>query len=201
MKKRLLLLCFLIIGTMNAFAQKTPVVFYGVDFSLVKVCGADESDTEFLFAFNKINDLFISEGQKYDVAKFMRLPITTKELAVAKRATKNAIPVSEDGNEHRLLYEDPNYDCLPQIETRSQATNFRRPKGAEPSSWPTCWTSGTAAGVSISSSSTSPRAKVEELHPGRRKTRRLRTPELLGQCALSGDESLLQIQITAGRDS
>lgn len=88
MKKRLLLLCFLIIGTMNAFAQKTPVVFYGVDFSLVKVCGADESDTEFLFAFNKINDLFISEGQKYDVAKFMRLPITTKELAVAKRATK-----------------------------------------------------------------------------------------------------------------
>lgn len=118
MKKRLLLLCFLIIGTMNAFAQKAPVVFYGVDFSLVKVCGADESDTEFLFAFNKINDLFISEGQKYDVAKFMRLPITTKELAVAKRATKNAIPVSEDGNEHRLLYEDPNYDCLPQIETQ-----------------------------------------------------------------------------------
>lgn len=126
MKKRLLLLCFLIIGTMNAFAQKTPVVFYGVDFSLVKVCGADESDTEFVFAFNKINDLFISESQKYDVARFMRLPITQKELSVAKRATKNAIGISDSENEHTLLYEDPDYDCAPQIE--AQVAGYELPQ-------------------------------------------------------------------------
>ncbi len=129
MKKQLLFLCLLVIVTMNAFAQKTPVVFYGVDFSLVKVCGADESDTEFVFAFNKINDLFISESQKYDVARYMRLPITQKELSVAKRATKKAIGTAgtaSSDDEHRLLYEDPDYDCAPQVE--SQVAGYELPQ-------------------------------------------------------------------------
>lgn len=118
MKKRLLLLCFLIIGTMNAFAQKIPVVFYGVDFSLVKVCGTGESDAEFLAAFNEINNLFFSQFEKYNVAKYTRRPVKKLEIAVAKQAMKEAFGIAAYEETHQLLLLDETeaYDCRDLIE-------------------------------------------------------------------------------------
>lgn len=115
MKKLLSILFFLSAAAAEGFAQQAPATFYGVDFSLVKVCGADETDAEFLLAFTKINDLFITESKKYDVAKYMRQPVGRKELSVAKQATRNALQSADAVDAHTLLYEDPNYDCREQI--------------------------------------------------------------------------------------
>lgn len=49
----------------------SEVTFYGVDFSMVKVFGADESGAQFKNAFNGINKLFITEPKKYNIPKYM----------------------------------------------------------------------------------------------------------------------------------
>lgn len=115
MKKLLSILFFLAAAT-EGFAQQAPATFYGVDFSLAKICGADETDAEFLLAFTKINDLFLSESKKYDVSRFLRLPAVRKEITVAKRSTKAAIRTEEYVDAHNLCCDDPAYDCAERIE-------------------------------------------------------------------------------------
>ncbi len=56
--------------SVNAQNQKSikdysEVAFYGVDFGLVKIVGATETPTEFLTAFKGINELILSEQDKY----------------------------------------------------------------------------------------------------------------------------------------
>lgn len=75
--KKIVLFLFLIAG-LSASAQNKEVLseidevnFYGVDFSQVRVFGASESYEEFKSAFDGINNLFLSEPKKYDVAKFI----------------------------------------------------------------------------------------------------------------------------------
>ncbi len=56
--------------SVNAQNQKSikdysEVAFYGIDFGLVKTVGATESETEFLTAFKGINELILSEQEKY----------------------------------------------------------------------------------------------------------------------------------------
>ena len=45
--------------------------FYGVDFSLVKVVGAGETETQFAKAFEAINTLLVDEKNKYNLEKFL----------------------------------------------------------------------------------------------------------------------------------
>ena len=42
---------------------------YGVDYSQVKIFGADESPAQFKDAFRRINELFITEAKKSNVGK------------------------------------------------------------------------------------------------------------------------------------
>lgn len=62
----------------NAEAQKqiNDVKFFGVDFSLAKTYGVDETMTQFSEAFGRINGLFISEAKKYDIAKYFKKNVT-----------------------------------------------------------------------------------------------------------------------------
>lgn len=62
----------------NAEAQKNikDITFYGVDFSLAKTYGADESIGQFTEALVRINALFTTEAKKYDIAKFFKKNVT-----------------------------------------------------------------------------------------------------------------------------
>lgn len=54
----------------SAQIKVRDIDFYGVDFSLAKVYGAKETPEQFKKAYDGINNLFISEPEKYDIAKF-----------------------------------------------------------------------------------------------------------------------------------
>ena len=46
------------------------VTFYGVDFSQVNIVGDDAPDSQYLQAFRRINDLFVTEPEKSDLARY-----------------------------------------------------------------------------------------------------------------------------------
>ena len=76
--KKLIFSCLLIsLLDINAFAQnyseKLNANFFGVDFSVVNVIGAVESQQQFIDAFVKINELLIIEESKYNVGKYLYL--------------------------------------------------------------------------------------------------------------------------------
>lgn len=78
--KKLIFSCLLIsLLDINAFAQnyseKLNANFFGVDFSVVNVIGAVESQQQFIDAFVKINELLIIEESKYNVGKYLYLNI------------------------------------------------------------------------------------------------------------------------------
>lgn len=65
--------------SLSGFAQKKEALkgveaihFYGVDFSKAKVYDARESGEQFKIAFQEINSLFITEPNKYNVARYFR---------------------------------------------------------------------------------------------------------------------------------
>ena len=72
--KRLLLALAAACSLLTAAAQQTPTYVYGIDFSLARVRGADESDQQFAEAFRRINQLLITEADKYDFARALRQP-------------------------------------------------------------------------------------------------------------------------------
>ncbi|WP_295938517.1 hypothetical protein [uncultured Alistipes sp.] len=124
MKKLLFFLFLTAFCSTSSFAQ-TSAIFCGVDFSLVKVRGAGESDAAFVQAFQGINELFISQGEKYDIAKYMRQTIARKEPGVALKAMKSAFGAAAIDS-HILLYEDPGYDCRDQID--AQVASYELPQ-------------------------------------------------------------------------
>lgn len=72
--KRLLLALAAACSLLTAAAQQTPTYVYGIDFSLARVSGANESDQQFAEAFRRINQLLITEADKYDFARALRQP-------------------------------------------------------------------------------------------------------------------------------
>lgn len=116
MKKLFFFFCLTAFCSVKSYAQ-TPAIFCGADFSLVKVLGADEPDASFVQAFDRINGLFISEGDKYDIAKYTRLPIGKKELTVVRKAMKIAFEATTTDS-YTLLCEDPGYDCRALIDAQ-----------------------------------------------------------------------------------
>lgn len=75
----------------NAKVQEDikDVTFFGVDFSLAKSYGTAETISQFTEAFQRINGLFITEAQKYDVAKYFK-----------KNVTETAVRQLEDVNQN-----------------------------------------------------------------------------------------------------
>lgn len=79
--KRFTLLLLLAVSITTGFGQNlknAEVYFYGIDFSKVKVYGAEESPSQFLDAFHSINRLFLAEADKYNVGK--RLQVYVKGI-------------------------------------------------------------------------------------------------------------------------
>lgn len=60
----------------------TSVTFYGIDFSLAKVVGADETSGEFISAFREIDKLMLAEEAKYvtPLAKKLKMAIKVVDI-------------------------------------------------------------------------------------------------------------------------
>lgn len=74
--KKLIFFLFLA-STLLAFGQNSDALseintikFYGVDYSMARVYGAKESPTQFKNTFTEINDLFLTQPNKFDISKF-----------------------------------------------------------------------------------------------------------------------------------
>lgn len=85
---RKILLCLsLLFFSISIFSQDKDVSdikdirFYGVDYSKVKIYGADESDSQFRDAFESINNLLVREGKKYNVGKFLKKNVVSVDIA------------------------------------------------------------------------------------------------------------------------
>lgn len=121
MKKTVLTMAALFAGYVLTFAQNPEAwedkfTFYGIDFSLARVVGASESEEEFIEAFKGINELFLSEPEKYvqSLATRMKKEITAVDidpvLAVIDeidteeiKINKTAELLSEDDLKYALL--------------------------------------------------------------------------------------------------
>ncbi len=78
--KKIILTVFLSLTLVLLTAQNRPLTevdFIGVDFTMVNVIGATESDEQFIKVFEGINNLMIAEPEKYDVGKFLNLNVKT----------------------------------------------------------------------------------------------------------------------------
>lgn len=69
-----------------------PMTFYGVDYSLVKVYGADESPTDLISAFDAINNLFITEFKKYNPEKAFKTKNMNMSLAMVRKKINSIDP-------------------------------------------------------------------------------------------------------------
>lgn len=82
MKKMMMFMFLLLAGLVHAQDKSSlkdidELTFFGVDFSMAKVYGAEESAAQFKEAFTGINNLFLREPKKYDTAKAFKAVVTT----------------------------------------------------------------------------------------------------------------------------
>ena len=75
--KKLLFLAFIAVSTLcfsQTYDLKTveSVKFFGVDYSLVKVYGANETAEQFHYIFERINDLIVDEVEKYNPSPLLK---------------------------------------------------------------------------------------------------------------------------------
>lgn len=81
--KQLIVLMFLFLTSLVSAQDKTnlkdidKLTFFGVDFSMAKVYGSDETTEQFKDAFYGINTLFQREPKKYDTSKAFDAKVTT----------------------------------------------------------------------------------------------------------------------------
>ena len=114
MKKVALLCLTLLLVTGNLFAQKS-VCFYGVDFSLTKVRGCDETVEDFQRAFYGINELFMSQSDKFDVGKFLLCQPKVSDLGIGAMSGAKLHTENSFGGVNPLLTMDWAYSCEEQI--------------------------------------------------------------------------------------
>lgn len=106
--KQLTVLMFLFLTTLVNAQDKTSLkdidelTFFGVDFSMAKVYGADETAEQFKEAFTGINNLFQREPKKYDTAKAFDAKVTTDltpSLDLIEQINKTDLRAQNDGYE------------------------------------------------------------------------------------------------------
>lgn len=96
--KKLFTLLFLITSvicygqTKDFLKDVSSINFYGVDYSAVKVFGASETPAEFKIAFDKINQLFITEAKKYDVGKTLKIKVNEISLNAVNKVNAEIDP-------------------------------------------------------------------------------------------------------------
>src|SRR5574344_952754 len=67
------------------------VVFYGVDFSKTKVLGAQETTSDFVEAFERINTLMISEQSKYVAGKRHDIKVSNISISAVKKLNEQTV--------------------------------------------------------------------------------------------------------------
>ncbi len=95
--KKLILFLFVSLSTIlfcfgqgkSALKDIQSIKFYGVDYSQVKIFGADESPAQFKEAFRRINELFITEAKKYNVGKQLKKEVTEISLDAVNQVNEN----------------------------------------------------------------------------------------------------------------
>lgn len=96
--KKLILLLFLSVSLFSfgqgkgALKDIESIKFYGIDYSQVKVFGADESPYQFKEVFVRINELFISEAKKYNVGKQLKKEVTEISLDAVNKVNSAIDP-------------------------------------------------------------------------------------------------------------
>ena len=70
-------------------ANVSELYVYGVDFSVVKVVGAEETVQQFATTFPRINQLLVDEPSKYDFAKAFRMPIAALDITPTQTHNQN----------------------------------------------------------------------------------------------------------------
>lgn len=76
MKRLFVFIVTLTAAMLCAFAQSSEkVLYYGVDFSDVKVISASETEADFAGAFEGINNLMVDEADKYDFSRAIGMPV------------------------------------------------------------------------------------------------------------------------------
>ena len=104
----------------SALKDVQSIKFYGVDYSQVKVFGADESPLQFKDAFRRINELFITEAKKYNVGKQLRKEVTEISLDA----------VNHNINESELMTTKTEYSLdKEQIKTAIEALPIQKTPG------------------------------------------------------------------------
>ena len=89
--KKIILLFFLSVSMMT-FGQNNDyqnVTFFGVDYSVAKVYGSDNTPFQFQDAFYGINRLFLTEPKKYNVEKFLGVDISAVDLEPVEKQIAN----------------------------------------------------------------------------------------------------------------
>lgn len=76
----------------NALKDINSIKFYGIDYSQAKVFGASESATQFITAFRNINELFITEANKFDVGRHVKKEVTEISLNAVNQVNENINP-------------------------------------------------------------------------------------------------------------
>lgn len=95
MKRILITLAALLIAGI-AMAQTTikdvrSLTFYGADFTMAKIVGAEYRAADVVRAYGQINQLFLTQPSRYNVAKALKVSIERVQLALA-RERNLAIP-------------------------------------------------------------------------------------------------------------
>lgn len=99
----LLSMCHIVISQekINLYEDVYNLDFYGIDFSLTKVLGANETEAQFATAFEGINTLLVNERNKYNLEKFfykddVALHLKHLKGSYDKIASKDDLKVSDD---------------------------------------------------------------------------------------------------------
>lgn len=107
----------------SALKDVQSIKFYGVDYSQVKVFGADESPLQFKDAFRRINELFITEAKKYNVGKQLKKEVTEISLDAVNQVNRNI-------NESELMTTKTEYSLdKEQIKTAIEALPIQKTPG------------------------------------------------------------------------
>lgn len=98
MKRLLMILAsVLLAGTVAAHTTMKEVrslTFYGVDFTAAKIVGAEYRPADVVRAYGQINQLFMNEPNRYNVAKALKVSVERLQLTAA-RERNLAIPYAE----------------------------------------------------------------------------------------------------------
>lgn len=94
--KRLLMIIasVLVVGTVAAqttMKEVRSLTFYGVDFTAAKIVGAEYRPADVVRSYGQVNQLFMNEPNRYNVAKALKVSVERLQLTVA-RERNLAIP-------------------------------------------------------------------------------------------------------------